>query len=46
MNMYLADEWEASFADKIYDLDGQVLEKLIELENKVIDKQEEFSEVC
>lgn len=45
MNMYLADEWEDVYYDKIYDLDDQVLDKLITLENIVIEKQEKFADI-
>ena len=44
MEMFSADEWLDSFEDKIYDLDDNVLDKLIPLEDAVIEKQKGFAE--
>jgi len=45
MKMYNADEWKDSYGEKIYELDEQIVDKLIELEGKVTDSQEEFAKV-
>ncbi|MBN2663661.1 MAG: hypothetical protein JXR68_08415 [Bacteroidales bacterium] len=44
LDLYNSDDWQDDFIDKIYDLDDIVLEKLIELENKVTDSQQEFAD--
>ena len=44
MEMFSADEWLDEYNDKIYDLDDKVLDKLITLEEKVVDTQEDFAD--
>ncbi len=44
MDYYNADEWEDSYTDKIYELDEQAFDALIEMENDVIDAQQEFAD--
>lgn len=43
MDMYNADEWEDEFMDQIFDLDDAAIDRLIELENKVTDIQQDFA---
>lgn len=44
LDMYNSDDWQDDFSDKIYDLDDAALDKLIDLENNVIDSQQEFAD--
>jgi len=44
VDLYTSDDWQDDFIDRIYDLDDVVLEKLIDLENKVTDAQQEFAD--
>lgn len=44
MDLYNADDWQDDYIDKIYDLDDAALDKLIELEGKVTDAQQEFAD--
>lgn len=43
MDMFSADEWLDEYNDKIYELDDEVLDKLIALEEEVVNAQEKFA---